>query len=71
MRAKYLESHGSGLVTISPQVVQGQNAFVLAGDGSSKYHQVELTAQLSLQPNNLVCPQPIPGHSQRIGYLSG
>jgi hypothetical protein len=28
MRAKYLEGHGSGLVTISPQVVQGQNAFV-------------------------------------------
>jgi hypothetical protein len=54
MRAKYLESHGSGLVTISPQVVQGQNAFVLAGDGSSKYRQFELTAQLSLQPNNRI-----------------
>ncbi len=54
MRAKYLESHGSGLVSISPQVVQGQNAFVLAGDGSSKYRQFELTAQLSLQPNNRI-----------------
>jgi hypothetical protein len=54
MRAKYLESHGSGLVTISPQVIQGQNAFVLAGDGSSKYRQFELTAQLSLQPNNRI-----------------
>ncbi|MCU1222545.1 MAG: hypothetical protein JWQ42_638 [Edaphobacter sp.] len=54
MRAKYLESHGSGLVTISPKVVQGQNAFVLVGDGSSKYRQFELTAQLSLQPNNRI-----------------
>jgi len=54
MRAKYLESHGSGLITISPEVVQGQNAFVLAGNGSSKYRQFELTAQLSLQPNNRI-----------------
>jgi hypothetical protein len=54
MRAKYLESHGSGLITISPQMVQGQNAFVLAGDGISKYRQFELTAQLSLQPNNRI-----------------
>jgi len=49
MRAKYLESHGSGLVTISPEVVQGQNAYVLAGDGSSRYRQFELTAEVSLR----------------------
>jgi hypothetical protein len=54
MRAKYLESHGSGLITISPKVVQGQNAFVLAADGSSRYRQFELTAQLSFQPNNRI-----------------
>jgi hypothetical protein len=54
MRAKYLESHGNGLITISPQVVQGQNAFVLAGDGSSLYRQFELTAQLSFQPNRVI-----------------
>jgi len=52
MRAKYLENHGSGLVTISPQVVQGQNAYVLAGDGSSRYRQFELTAQVSFQRDN-------------------
>jgi hypothetical protein len=52
MRAKYLENHGNGLVTISPQVVQGQNAYVLSGDGSSRYRQFELTAQLSFQPGN-------------------
>jgi hypothetical protein len=52
MRAKYLENHGSGLVTISPQVVHGQNAYVLAGDGSSRYRQFELTAQVSFQRDN-------------------
>jgi hypothetical protein len=54
MRAKYLESYGHGLVTLTPEVVQGQYAYVLAGDGSSKYRQFELTAQLSLQPNNRI-----------------
>src|SRR5260370_29498154 len=54
MRAKYLESHGSGLITISPKVVQGQDAFVLAGDGSSRYRQLELTAQHSFRPNNQI-----------------
>jgi TonB dependent receptor len=52
VRAKYLESYGSGLITISPEVVQGQDAFVLAGNGSSKYRQLELTPQIPLQPGN-------------------
>jgi hypothetical protein len=54
MRARYLENDGHGMITISPQVVQGRNALVLAGDGSSRYRQFELTAQLSLQPNNRI-----------------
>jgi hypothetical protein len=54
MRAKYLESHGRGLITISPEVVRGQNAFVLAGNGSSRYGQFDLTAQLSFQPDNRI-----------------
>ena len=52
MRAKYLQNHGNGLVTISPEVVQGQNAYVLAGNGSSLYRQFELTVQLSFQQDN-------------------
>lgn len=52
MRAKYLQSQGRGLVTISPEVVQGQNAFVLAGNGSSRYQQFELTARISLPSGN-------------------
>jgi hypothetical protein len=54
MRAKYLESRGNGLITTSPQVVQRQNAFVLAGDGSSLYRQFELTAQFPFRPNRLI-----------------
>ena len=46
MRARYLENDGHGMITISPQVVQGRNALVLAGDGSSRYRQFEMTAQL-------------------------
>jgi hypothetical protein len=68
MRAKYLESHGSGLITISPQVLQGQNAFVLAGDGSSIYRQFELTAQLALQPNNRIYASYV--HSLSQGSLN-
>jgi hypothetical protein len=54
MRARYLENDGHGMITISPQVVQGRNALELAGDGSSRYRQFELTAQLSLQPTNRI-----------------
>src|SRR5260370_41464353 len=53
-RAKYLESHGDGLITLSPEVVQGQNAFVLAGNGSSIYRQFEVTAQLASQASNRI-----------------
>jgi hypothetical protein len=68
MRAKYLESHGSGLVIISPEVVQGRNAFVLAGEGSSRYRQFELTTQLSLQPGNHIYASYV--HSLSKGSLS-
>jgi hypothetical protein len=54
MRARYLENDGHAMITISPQVVQGRNALVLAGDGSSRYRQFELTAQLSLQSSNRI-----------------
>jgi hypothetical protein len=52
VRAKYLESRGSGLVTISTEVVQGQYAYLLAGNGSSVSRQFELTAKVSLQHGN-------------------
>ena len=68
MRAKYLESYGHGLVTLSPEMIQGQNAFVLAGNGSSKYQQFELTAQLSLQHGNRIYASYV--HSLSQGSLN-
>jgi hypothetical protein len=67
-RAKYLESRGNGLITISPKVVQEQNAFVLSGDGGSLYRQFELTAQLSLQPGNHIYASYV--HSISRGSLN-
>jgi hypothetical protein len=64
MRAKYLENHGHGLITLSPEVVQGTNAFVLAGNGGSKYQQFELTAQLSLQRGNRLYASYVHGLAQ-------
>lgn len=51
VRAKYLESHGGGLLAISSQNFPGRNAYVIAGSGSSLYRQFEVTAQVSLQKN--------------------
>lgn len=68
MRAKYLESYGHGLVTLSPEVVQDQDAFVLSGRGSSKYQQFELTTQLSLQPGNRIYASYV--HSLSQGSLN-
>lgn len=67
-RAKYLENHGNNMITIAPEVIQGQNAFVLAGSGNSIYRQFELTAQLTLQPNNRVYASYV--HSLSQGPLN-
>ena len=49
VRANYLQSNGNGLLTLSPRIIQGMDALVLGGNGSSHYRQLELTAKLSLQ----------------------
>lgn len=68
MRAKYLESCGNGVITISPQIVQGQDAFVLSGNGSSQYRQFELTARITLQPNHQIYASYVRSLSR--GYLN-
>ena len=45
LRAKYLENRAHGLLTLSPKVVAGKDALVLAGDGNFLNRQLELTAQ--------------------------
>ncbi|MCU1225590.1 MAG: hypothetical protein JWQ42_3683 [Edaphobacter sp.] len=68
IRAKYLESHGSGMLTISPQIVQGQDAFVLGSNGTSQYRQFELTARFTIQPNHQIYVSYVRSLSK--GYLN-
>src|SRR5262249_2272018 len=49
VRANYLQTNSSGVVTVTPKLVGGADAFVLGGNGKSRYHQLELTARLSLK----------------------
>jgi len=49
IRADYLQNNSSGVVIVTPKLVQGQDAFVLGGGGKSRYRQLELTARLTLK----------------------
>ena len=49
VRANYLQSNSFGLVIFTPKIIQGQDALVLGGGGKSGYHQLELTARLTLK----------------------
>jgi len=47
LRANYLFGDSFGTVVFTPKLVQGRDALVLGGSGSSSYRQLELTARLS------------------------
>ncbi|MGA9772617.1 MAG: TonB-dependent receptor [Blastocatellia bacterium] len=49
VRANYLQSNSQGVVIVTPKEVQGRDAFVLGGNGKSRYRQLELTTRLSLR----------------------
>jgi hypothetical protein len=49
IRADYLQNNSSGVVIVTPKVVQGQDAFVLGGGGKSRYRQLELTTRVTLK----------------------
>lgn len=49
IRAGYLQSSFRGGVIFTPRVVQERRSVVLGGDGRSAYHQLELTARVSLR----------------------
>ena len=44
LRANYLLSHSEELIVLAPEVTDTTHAFVLNGDGNSRFRQVELTA---------------------------
>jgi len=54
IRANYLQSGSDGLIVLNPQVVQGSNAFVLNGNGSSQLKQFELTAAVRAPHDDLL-----------------
>ena len=45
IRANYLQSNSNGVITIIPKVVQDRDAFVLSGNGKTKYRQFEVTTR--------------------------
>ena len=50
VRAKYLHSAAYDLITLQPQVVQGQNALVLGSSAESHTRQFEFTARVGHNP---------------------
>ncbi len=45
-RVKYLQSHEQNMITLQPEVVQNQNAFVLGASGQAHTRQAEFTARI-------------------------
>lgn len=50
-RVKYLQSHEQNMITLQPEVVQNQNAFVLGAAGSARTRQAEFTARIGAISN--------------------
>ncbi len=46
IRAKYLQSHEQDMITLQPEVIQNQSAFVLNSAGWAQTRQAELTARV-------------------------
>ncbi len=51
LRVKYLQSHEQDAITLQPEVVQNQNAFVLGSSGSAHARQAEFTARIGAVSN--------------------
>ena len=46
LRAKYLQSHEQDMITLQPEVIQNQPAFVLSSSGWAQTRQAEFTARI-------------------------
>ena len=51
VRVKYLQSHEQNVITLQPEVVQHQNAFVLGDFGQAHTRQAEFTARIGTASN--------------------
>lgn len=48
VRVNFQSSNSQGLITVTPSVVQGQDALVLGGAGKSRYRQLEFTSRYTM-----------------------
>ena len=46
LRAKYLQSHEQDMITLQPEIIQNQPAFVLSSSGWAQTRQAEFTARI-------------------------
>jgi TonB dependent receptor/Carboxypeptidase regulatory-like domain len=51
LRVKYLQSHEQDMITLQPETVQLQNAFVLGASGWARTRQTEFTARIGAASN--------------------
>jgi Carboxypeptidase regulatory-like domain len=52
LRVKYLQSHAQNMITLQPEVIQSQNAFVLGASGEAHTRQAEFTARIGGTSNH-------------------
>jgi len=50
LKVKYLQSESQGVLTITPQVVKGQNALVLGSNGAAHTRQLEIVSRIGANP---------------------
>jgi hypothetical protein len=67
-RMNYMQSNADGVLTVQPETVHGINAFVLSGDGRSRYRQLELTMRWAVQKGEQIFFSYV--HSQTYGDLN-
>ncbi|MFY9647928.1 MAG: carboxypeptidase regulatory-like domain-containing protein [Terriglobales bacterium] len=53
LRLKYLQSHQNDMITLQPEVIQSQNAFVLGATGAAQTRQAEFTARVGANSHRL------------------
>lgn len=68
LRASYLRSSSDGLITLNPGFANGQNAFILNGNGSSQLKQFELTSAIRTGRETQIYISYV--HSRSIGNLN-
>jgi hypothetical protein len=68
LRLNYLQSNSSELIVLSPEVTATEHAFVLHGDGNSRYRQLELTGAVSFGKESQIFLSYV--HSYGVGNLN-